>query len=286
MAVGAVAVIGIVVVIAIMAGGKDDEGTGQKQPVAQQPGAGDPAGTGMATAGEGTTPTQPPTQPEAGTTPEPGKPATPEGATPAKPEAGTDEPSGGEGESPSPEGGEKPTKLGGGDKKPKGGLGRFDPPANLGHLDSTPADQRKQIDELIAVLFDPMAGRDSLDAKKKLAAIGKPAFLPILGKMAAIRDTITDVDSQEEKDTESSLMLADGCLREMDGFLEASGKQIIRPGTDKAYIKYILILHYRRWNDGLGAGTPLKDMPEMPGPFDPSKLPADTPGQEDEEDDK
>ena len=75
-------------------------------------------------------------------------------------------------------------------------------------------------------------------------------------------------------------MLSDQCLREMDGLPDASGKQIIRPGTDKKYIKYILVLHYRRWNDGLNAGTPLKDMPEMPGAFDPSKLPQDEEGEE------
>jgi hypothetical protein len=216
-----------------------------------------------------------PAEPEAGATPEAGgseKPATP---GTKKPEEGGAAPAEGEDEAPSPEGGEKPTKLGGGDKKPaEGGLGRYDPPATLSHLDDTPPDLRKQIDELVAVLLDPQAGREVHEAKAKLAAIGKPAFLPVLGKMAAIRDTITDTDTMEERLIESSLMLADQCLREMDGYLDANGKAIIRPGTDKKYIKYILVLHYRRWTDGLGKGaTPLKDMPEMPGAFDPSKAP-------------
>jgi hypothetical protein len=269
MAVGAVAVIGIIVLIAVMSGGKDK---GDGKPVAAQPG--DAGGTGMAAAGADAPPTgQPPSGAEPAT---PGTPPAPE-APPAKPaEGGEAEQT--EGETPSPEGGEKPApKLGGGTKKSGDGLGRYDPPSTLGHLDDTPPDLRKQIDELVAVLLDPQAGKEVHEAKAKLAAIGKPAFLPILGKMAAIRDTITDADTMDERLTESALMLADQCLREMDGFLEASGKQVIRPGTDKKYIKYILVLHYRRWNDGLGA-TPLKDMPEMPGPFDPTKLPPD-PGE-------
>jgi hypothetical protein len=157
------------------------------------------------------------------------------------------------------------------DPKPKPTLGKYDPPATLGHLETTPPEQRKEIDDLIAVMFDVDAGRASLEAKAKLAEIGKPAFLPILGRMAQIRDTITDDDTIEERLLESSLMLADQCLREMDGYLDSKGKAWIRPGTDRKYIKYILILHYRRWNE-LGS-TPLKDMAEMPGPFDPSRAP-------------
>ncbi len=153
--------------------------------------------------------------------------------------------------------------------KPRPTLGKYDPPATLGHLETTPPEEREEIDDRITEMFDVGAGRDSHDAKAKLAAIGKPAFLPILGKMAQIRDTITDDDTMEERLTESSLMLADQCLREMDGYLDAKDKQVIRPGADKKYIKYILILHYRRWNDGLGS-PPLKDMDEMPGAFDPS----------------
>jgi len=153
-------------------------------------------------------------------------------------------------------------------------LGKYDPPATLSHLDSTPPELRREIDELVAVLLDPDAGREVQEAKAKLAAIGKPAYLPILGRMAAIRDTITDNDTMEERKIECSLMLGDQCLREMDGFLDANGKQIIRPGMDKKYIKYILVLHYRRWLGGMPAGAQgLKDMAEMPGPFDPEKAP-------------
>ena len=82
--------------------------------------------------------------------------------------------------------------------------------------------------------------------------------------MAKFRDTITDVDSLDERLIESSLKLADETLREMDGYLTAKGKTMLRPGSEKQYIGYICRLHYKRWQQKL------KNMPEMPGPFDPS----------------
>ncbi|MHC4970840.1 MAG: hypothetical protein ACYTG3_00750 [Planctomycetota bacterium] len=148
-------------------------------------------------------------------------------------------------------------------KRPRG-TSRWDAPASLGHLKSTPPSVRKQIDELVGLMMDPQAGRDSLDAKQKLAAIGKPAFPVILGAMAKVRDTIGDTDTIEERLIESSLKLADECLREMDGYLVSKQKAPIRPGTDKKYIVYIIRLHYRRWKEAL------ESMPEMPGPYDPS----------------
>jgi hypothetical protein len=141
---------------------------------------------------------------------------------------------------------------------------RWDAPATLGHLKTTPPAQRKQIDDLIGLLMDPQAGRDSLDAKQKLAAIGKPAFPVILGAMARVRDTIGDTDTIEERLIESSLKLADECLREMDGYLESKAKAVIRPGTDRTYIAYIIRLHYKRWKQKL------EMMDRMPGPYDPS----------------
>jgi hypothetical protein len=274
-AIGAVAVIGIVVVVAVMSGSKDK---GKTQPVAEQPvGAG--PGTGAAgTPSEATAPNVPAATAQ-GTPPGTGQPKPPAGVEPTEKAGEGDEEPG-----PSPEGGETTKPKLGGDKKTGSELGKNDPPATLGHLETTPPETRKQIDDLIAVMFDTMAGRDSHDAKAKLAAIGKPAFLPILGKMAAVRDTITDNDSQEERLIESSLMLADQCLREMDGYLDAKDKAIIRPGTDKKYLKYILVLHYRRWNEGMGS-TPLKDMDTMPGAFDPTTMQKD-PGEEDEEEGK
>jgi hypothetical protein len=160
---------------------------------------------------------------------------------------------------------EKPTRKLGASKS--GGTRRknWAPPADLPHLEDTPADLRKTIDELIALMMDPQAGRDSLDAKQKLVAIGKPAFPRILGAMAKIRDTITDTDSLDERLIESSLKLADGALREMDGYLDSYNKGLIRPGTDKKYIEYILKLHYRRWVRDLST------MSEMPGPYDGSQ---------------
>jgi hypothetical protein len=139
--------------------------------------------------------------------------------------------------------------------------GKYDPPADLGHLETTGAGERERIDGRIAVLLDPKRGREAIEAKVELATIGKPAFLPLLGAMARIRDTITDVDTMEERLVESSLLLADQCLREMDGYLDSRGKAPIRPGTDRKYIDYILRLHYKRWLQVLA------DMPEMPGPF-------------------
>ena len=131
--------------------------------------------------------------------------------------------------------------------RPGAGASRWDPPATLGHLASTGAEQRKQIDRLIDTLFDPQAGRESLEAQQKLAALGKPVFPVILGRMARIRDTLPDQDTMEERLVESSLKLADTCLREIDPYLNEKAKPVIRPGADAKYIRYILRLHYRRW---------------------------------------
>ncbi|MHC4930641.1 MAG: hypothetical protein ACYTGV_00405, partial [Planctomycetota bacterium] len=43
---------------------------------------------------------------------------------------------------------------------------RWDPPADLPHLESTPAELRQRIDEQIEIMFDPDAGRESLEAKE------------------------------------------------------------------------------------------------------------------------
>ena len=152
----------------------------------------------------------------------------------------------------------------GGKRKKKSGklTSRWDPPAELGHLDGTSAEDRKRIDDFITTMCDVDAGRDSLDAKEALIAIGKPAFPRILGAMAKIRDTITDVDSDGERLIESSLKLADECLREMDGWLTAKGKSSLRPGSEALYIAYICRLHYKRWTQKL------QHMDEMPGPFE------------------
>lgn len=48
---------------------------------------------------------------------------------------------------------------------PREGSHKHDPPATLGHLETTPPDERKEIDDLVAVMFDVDAGRASLDAE-------------------------------------------------------------------------------------------------------------------------
>jgi hypothetical protein len=263
MAVGGVALVGIVIAIVAMSGKDEPEGT----TVAQQPPGAAPAAVQPKETG---------TTPPAATPPveaAPGEPAAPPAEAPGEPTP--EEPK-------SPEGGEgkKPTRLGDLPKKRADGTSRYDPPATLGHLETTPPELRKQIDECVAMLLDPQAGRESHEAKAKLAAIGKPAFLPLLGAMAKVRDTISDNDSMEERLIESSLMLADQCLREMDGFLDSHAKGVIRPGTDKKYLAYVMRMHYKRWDEVL------KDMPEMPGPFDASKAPAEEGGAEEEEEEK
>jgi hypothetical protein len=142
---------------------------------------------------------------------------------------------------------------------------RWDPPTDIPHLESTPPDQRAKIDKLIEQMFDPSAGRDSLDAKEMLIVIGKPAFPRVLGRMAKARDEITDVDSHEERLLESSLKLADEALRAMDGWLTMKEKPVLRPGSKKGYIHYICRIHYKRWQQKL------KYLDRMPGPYDPSE---------------
>jgi len=247
MGIAALALIGGIVVLFVMSG--KDKGQPEKNtPVAEQP------------AGEPETPAVPPANMSQPETPAE-QPSVPVNVTPEEPGTTPEQPTeSGEEEQPAP----PPRELAGTPKR-KPGTSRFDPPANLGHLETTPPELRKQIDTEVAILLDPQAGREVHEAKAKLAAIGKPAFPVVLGAMATVRDTLTDNDTMEERLIESSLMLADQCLREMDGWLDAKGKQIIRPGTDKKYVQYILRLHYRRWLEVL------KDMPEMPGPYDASK---------------
>jgi len=272
-AIAGVAVIGIAVALFLTLGKDKDQGAGNQQ--ASQP----PAATGAQTTGQAA-----PAQPtSSGAAPAAGANAgAPTGQTPEPPVAGATPPvagSGDTGDEPEEDETAKPARKIGNTSKSssKGGASKWDPPSDLGHLESTPPELRKQIDDLIALMMDPQAGRDSLDAKSKLAAIGKPAFLPILGAMARVRDTITDDDTPDERLIESSLKLADECLREMDGYLNSKDKGVLRPGIDKKYITYILKLHYRRWNEKL------KDMAEMPGPYDPSKAYENEGGDEEDE---
>ncbi len=162
----------------------------------------------------------------------------------------------------------RPTKkLGGSRRKHADGrlrLSKWDPPPDIPHLKETTPEERKKIDEAIVTMMDPDMGRDSHIAKQDLVFMGKKAFPRVLASMAKIRDTITDVDNDEERLIESSLRLADGCLREMDGYLNAYNKTRLSIGCTKRYITYICRLHYKRWIKDL------QKMPKMPGPHDPS----------------
>jgi hypothetical protein len=113
-------------------------------------------------------------------------------------------------------------------------------------------------------MFDPYAGSDCFAAKQKLAQIGKPAYLPILAAMAKTKKQFKWDNSHDENVLMSSVKLADECLRLMDGYLEANGIGVIRPGTDEKYYGYVVRMHYKRWK------RTLEELDEMPGPFDPS----------------
>jgi len=253
-AIGGLAIIGIVVVVVIMTG---KDAPPPAPPVAQTPSKTADPSTAPAT----TTPAKP-----VAVVPEKPAVAQPEVERPdPKPAIAKTALAEGDNEE-NPAAPRSGKNLGGATKKkdrPRG-TSRWDAPATLGHLKSTSPSERKQIDDLVRLMMDPQAGRDSLDAKTKLAALGKPAFPVILGAMAKVRDTIGDTDTIDERLIESSLKLADECLREMDGYLVSKSKPPIRPGTDKKYIVYIIRLHYRRWKEALEA------MAEMPGPYDPS----------------
>jgi len=144
-------------------------------------------------------------------------------------------------------------------------VSRYNPPEDLvAHLESTPADKRKEIDDLINTLFDPDAGSDCFRAKKKLIVAGKPAFIPILQRMIVTKKLLKWDRSIEDNQTLSSVRLADETLREMDGWIEAKNVRRIVPGSDERYYDYVLRIYYRRWL------TELKDLDTMPGPYDPA----------------
>ncbi|MHC4222727.1 MAG: hypothetical protein ACYSUN_01945 [Planctomycetota bacterium] len=248
LAVVGLVVLGVLVILAITTLGTKDE---KKVPDPNMASAGQP---------EGTTP-----DPLVGKTDEPetANTDTPEEMPPVVEEKTPDTGAVSQQEATS----EGPSKSLGGTKRDRQtGMrkSRWDPSPDLAHFETTPPDMRAKIDKLIEQMFDPFAGRDSLDAKEMLIVIGKPAFPRILGRMAKARDEVTDVDSHEERLLESSLKLADETLRGMDGWLEAKGKSCLRPGSNKDYVTYICRLHYKRWDQKL------KTMDKMPGPFDPS----------------
>ncbi len=267
-----IAVVGVLIVVGgilfFALGNKDDKAKTEQanQADASNPGGGDtamkagadqngPTGTEDAGNGEGTKDEGLPPV-EGGSDGEPKKAAGTDGddsTEPSKTDPDKTEPA-------------KPLKkIGGTTGKGKRKRGdrnnRYYPPADLGHLKDTAPELRAKIDKLVDQVFDPFAGRDSGRAKTKLAAIGKPAFLPILGRMRRERDKLKDDGSHDELQVEASIRIADTTLRMMDGHLDGKGKQPIRPGTQNDYIDRILLMHYRRWVKDL------HKLETMPGPF-------------------
>ncbi len=235
--IGGVLALALVLVLFLTMKKKDKETVPELAP-------GTPTADQPANPGTGTSEKVPPTP----VAPTPDKPAaadTPSPETPDKPAVAPDKPK---------IGGEKPREL----------VSQYDAPSDLAHLEDTPPELRARIDELIKLVMDHDAGKASLRAKDELILIGKPAFPRMLGAMAKLRDTITDVDSNEERLLESSLKLCDEALREMDGWLNAKNKSVLRPGSEKKYIAYIIRMHYKRWK------VDLEKLDKMPGPYDPS----------------
>ena len=143
-------------------------------------------------------------------------------------------------------------------------LSRWNPPDDIGHLESTPPEKRKEIDDLITVMFDPSSGSDGFKAKRKLVQMDKAAFLPLLAKIKNTKKLIKWDRSIDDNQLMSSVRMADEVLREMDGYMEAKQIGKIRPGTDEKYYDYLLRIYYKRWL------TDLSKLDRMPGPYDPS----------------
>ena len=129
------------------------------------------------------------------------------------------------------------------------------------HLKATSPAERRKIDQLITVMMDWESGKDSLDAKAKLIALGRPVFPLIVGTMQLWLEDVKDTDSFGERLAESSLKLADEVLRELDGHLTARNVPTIRPGNSKRHMDYVCRMHERRWT------RVLRWIPDMPGPF-------------------
>ncbi len=141
-------------------------------------------------------------------------------------------------------------------------LSRWNPPDDIGHLESTSAEKRKEIDDLITLMFDATAGRDGMDAKRKLIQMDKAAFLPLLAMIVSVKKDLKWDRSIDDNQLMSSVRMADEVLREMDGYMEAKSIGKIRPGTDEEYYGYLVRMYYKRWV------TELSKMDKMPGPYD------------------
>ncbi|MFQ5845499.1 MAG: hypothetical protein ACE5JG_10990 [Planctomycetota bacterium] len=153
-------------------------------------------------------------------------------------------------------------------KKKLGKKKRWQADPNMPHLESTPPDERKKIDELVAVMCDPEAGIDSRLAREQLVAIGKAAFPRILGKMAQLRDQLSKDENLagdaliRQNLILSSVVQCDRALREMDGYLSSKNVQEIKIGHTREYVRYVSGQHLKRWE------KVLKERAKMPGPYE------------------
>lgn len=261
-----IAVIGLVVIIGLVAFFLMSSGDDPKPTDPNQEQASNNSGTDATGSGSGTGTDKAATGTEAGKT-DPGTAGTeaadttePDGTEATDPGAATDTPKA-----------DEPKKLTAQKARykrvngKKVRISKYNPPEDLKpHIESTPADKRKEIDDLIDTMFDADAGGDCHRAKKKLIALGKPAFLPILQRMVVSKKLVKWDRSIDDNQLMSSVRLADEVLREMDGWIEAKNVRRIVPGSDERYYDYVLRIYYRRWL------TALKDLETMPGPYDPS----------------
>jgi len=140
----------------------------------------------------------------------------------------------------------------------------WDPPEDLAHADGTPEELRTRIDALVKQLLDPHGDPAAGRARLELVVIGKPAFAPLVAALAGLdRGALKWNGGRGDAALLSSAMLADLCLRDMDGNLDEQGVAVIRPGIKREEYRSVIRQHYRRWKETLEASD------ELPGRFVP-----------------
>ena len=108
--------------------------------------------------------------------------------------------------------------------------------APLDHLPDTPADLQGKIDEDVARIADPMAGREALLAHRRLVKIGRPAIPRVLSA-AAKYDFSKYRNMDEARDACIVADAVDGILREITSFEKFARLQYTREGHLDPYQK-------------------------------------------------